>query len=461
MLRRRLARPLAWVILLALALAASGCSTDSGTTTDPVAERLDAVMESYLSHERFSGTVLLARDGEPILREAYGLANWEEGGPALRVDTPFNIGSIGKMFTQVLVLQRVEAGDWQLDDTLGSLWPESGVPNADRMTLRHLLSHQSGLGSYFGHPDYSLAQRSLDDMLALIRTQDLVFEEPGESLSYSNSAFWVLAALLERYDDDGRGWFEIYQQDVFEVAGMDGIRVFQPDEAADDRPRGYYFTPVGERSDRTGEDPRPGPDGGLYMGVDDLWAFHQALAAGAWYSQSMFETSIETYGPMVVPGCSAALTWEVCELEGVQLVSKGGTTEGGGAQYIRFEKGGHDYVLIMLSNFSNAPMLVYQDVLRYVWEIPGSGLASEAPAIAVNRALESGELERLQADFPAWISEQGLRVNPLDLYMLAHYYVNAGEVEWAKAVLEMNMAAFEGHPISASFLARLNDAPEA
>ncbi len=449
--------------ILILVIGLSSCvnrrksKAEADFKASPIPERLDQVLESYFEHERFSGSVLLARDGELLLNKGYGLANWEEGQPKIQADTPFNIGSIGKIFTQVLVLRNVESGRWHLDDTISTLWPQSGLPNADKITLRHLLSHQSGLGNYFAHPDYSLAQRSLEDMLGLIRTQELAFEEPGESSFYSNSAFWVLAALSERYDENGRTWSEIYQQDIFDAAGMDGVKFYQPDEPAKDRPRGYYFSPIGERSDRTHEDPRPGPDGGLYMSAEDLWKFHQALANETWYSRSTFNASIDkTYGPMALPGCALGLVWEICDLEGIRLITKGGTTEGGGSEYVQFKHNGHNYVLILLSNFSNVPLMIYQDVLQYMLGYPGGSLAGETPSVVVHRALESGKLELLRKDFPAWSSEQKLMLSPFDLYLLAQYYVNADLPERAKAVLEMDLAAFPDHHYSAAFLDRLS-----
>lgn len=452
-------RVTAWLTLLLCSLFVSGCSNDSKpeTALHPVAERLDVVLESYLAHERFSGSVLLARDGEPILEKAYGLANWEAGKPPLDVETPFNIGSIGKLFTQTLVLQHVDSGRWSLEDTVADLWPDSGVPNAELITIRHLLSHQSGLSSYFMHPEYSLAQRTMDDVLGLIRTQDLAFDEPGTSVFYSNSAFWVLAALLEQYDQNGRGWYEIYQQEIFNVAGMDGIRAFQPDEEVEARPHGYFFNPVGERSDRTAEDARPGPDGGLYATVADLWAFHQASVDETWYSRQMFEASLKTYGPLTLPGCSAGLTWEVCDLEGIQVITKGGATEGGGAEYIQFEYEGHEYVLVMLSNFSNVPLMIYQDVIRYMFELPGGRLAEERPSVVVHRALEAGELDSLKADFTGWASAHGVDAAPFDLYFLASHYANNGAPDRARALLEINVHVFDGHPPSAAFLNRLTD----
>lgn len=193
------------------------------------------------------------------------------------------------------------------------------------------------------------------------------------------------------------------------------------------------------------------------MSAEDLWKFHQALLDETWYSRSMFNASIEkTYGSITLPGCEAALVWEICDLKGIQLITKGGTTEGGGSEYVRFNHNGHDYVLIMLSNFSNVPLMIYQDVLRYMLGYPGGNLAGETPSVVVHSALEAGKLELLRKDFPAWSSEQGLILSPYDMYLLALYYVNADLPDRAKAVLEMDLAAFPDHHYSEAFLDRLN-----
>ena len=104
----------------------------------------------WVSNDEFSGVVLIAKDGVPILKEAYGLANRSFDAPN-RLDTKFNLGSMNKMFTSTAVMQLVENGVVSLHDTLTKYLDESWLPRefTDRITIHHLLTHTSGLGSYF------------------------------------------------------------------------------------------------------------------------------------------------------------------------------------------------------------------------------------------------------------------------------------------------------------------------
>lgn len=223
---------------------------------DPIASRLDEAIDAAAAHDRFYGAVLLARDGEVVLRRAVGVVD-EEGTPATP-GQPYNVGSIGKLFTQARVLQLVKEGALALDDTVAMRLPNSGLPGAEEITIRQLLSHQSGYGNYFDHPDYTLEQRELNDFLALVRS-DEVKAPPGEGFAYSNSAFWVLAAILEEVDAEERDWQSILEEEVFDRAEMD-VREFQPDSEYADRPQGFVLQPDGS-IDTAFDDPRPGPDG--------------------------------------------------------------------------------------------------------------------------------------------------------------------------------------------------------
>jgi len=105
-------------------------------------------MEALAAQGRFSGGVLVAQDGEPILKQAYGLADRALDLPN-QVDTKFNLGSMDKMFTAVAIMQLVEQGKLALDDTIADHLP--GYPNqevAKVVTIHHLLTHTSGLGDY-------------------------------------------------------------------------------------------------------------------------------------------------------------------------------------------------------------------------------------------------------------------------------------------------------------------------
>jgi CubicO group peptidase (beta-lactamase class C family) len=391
----------------------------------------------------------LARDGQVILESGYGLADRSDPGSAIDPETPLNIGSIGKLFTQVLVLEKVAKGEWALNDTVADHWPDSGIPNAEAITIAQLLSHQSGLGNYFVHPDYGLAQRESADFLELVRTQELAFDPPGTGIQYSNSAFWVLDELLRRSEADTRSWLTRFEQEIFAPIGMEGVRAFQPDEESTNRPRGYFISVVGELRDVTDQDPRPGPDGGLYATPRDLFLFAEAVRAGRWYDSELFLASQETVGEMGIHDCRFALTWEICPVGGTRLVTKGGTTMGGGAELILFEHGGHDYTLVLLANVSNAPLELMPELIAYTLDQPGARLPGPRLSVAVHEAIEAGELSQLEADFPGWLSEQGLNGDPIPVYLLARHYQSIDQADRARRLLRLNVAHFDGHPLSA------------
>ena len=116
---------------------------------DEIARRTEARIDELSSAGKFSGAVLLAKDGAPFFRAARGLASRAHNIPN-RVETRFNLGSMNKMFTGVAIAQLAERGCLAFDDPVGKLihdYPNKEV--AGKVTVHHLLTHTSGLGSFF------------------------------------------------------------------------------------------------------------------------------------------------------------------------------------------------------------------------------------------------------------------------------------------------------------------------
>src|ERR1043165_9448103 len=134
---------------------------------------LQTIADRAAADGKFSGVVMLAKDGQPVLERAYGFAD-----PAARiknrVDTKFNLGSINKVFTQVAIAQLAEAGKLQLSDTVRKHLPDYPSPVADKITIQQLVEFRSGLGDFFG-PEFLAAPpakiRKLADYPAALRRQ--------------------------------------------------------------------------------------------------------------------------------------------------------------------------------------------------------------------------------------------------------------------------------------------------
>src|SRR5436190_1797807 len=171
----------------------------AATTPDQdVAAKLTAAVDRAAAQDQFSGVVLLAKDGKPILTKAWGYADAARTARN-REETKFNLGSINKIFTQVAIAQLAAAGKLSLDDTVRKHLPDYPSPAADKITIAQLVEHKSGLGDFFG-PEFMKSPGSLRkvaDYLPLFANKPLEFE-PGTSQRYSNAGYIVLGLIIER-----------------------------------------------------------------------------------------------------------------------------------------------------------------------------------------------------------------------------------------------------------------------
>lgn len=261
---------------------------ERGPLTDREAgERINALAARLADAEVFSGAVLFARFGEPLFTGAFGMADIANGAPNT-LQTVFNLGSVGKMFTAVAIAQLAEEGRLAFTDAVGAHLPN--LPHAairDRVTVHHLLTHTSGMGTFF-NPLFRKADkarlRRVDDYDPLYLTEPLAFA-PGARFSYSNSGFLVLGKILEAVT--GEDYNSLMRRRVFEPAGM-------KDTGFTDLTRPHPARAVGyTRRDEAGrwtDGPRRpntsvrfhvgSPAGGADSTVGDLLRFHTALRNG-------------------------------------------------------------------------------------------------------------------------------------------------------------------------------------
>lgn len=202
-------------------------------------ERLD-------QDELFSGTALVAVNGEAIYSGAWGLASREWSAPN-KLDTRFDLGSINKSFTKIAIGQLLLAGKLSLDDTIAKHLPDYPNPEvAAKVSIRHLLEHSSGIGDIFNEK-FSRASRALfrepSDFFFLFAEEPLAFE-PGTGNAYSNGGFMVLGAIIAAVS--GQSYSEYVEEHIFQPAGMRATGFFAHDEPVPDVAVGYtHFTPEG------------------------------------------------------------------------------------------------------------------------------------------------------------------------------------------------------------------------
>ena len=170
----------------------------SGLSCKRVTQKLDEYMREAEEHWGFTGAVLVAVDGHVILSKGYGRANIPTGEPNTP-DTKFFIGSITKQFTAAAILKLVEKGRITLDSPISVYLPDWPKSTGDRITVRHLLTHQSGIPCYTNNPLLMLHRMegiSQSELVGIIKASPLEFE-PGTNFKYSNSGYIVLGEVIE------------------------------------------------------------------------------------------------------------------------------------------------------------------------------------------------------------------------------------------------------------------------
>jgi CubicO group peptidase (beta-lactamase class C family) len=181
-------------------------------------ERLDAYFETLFEHNRFMGSVAVARGGELIYSKSVGFADVEQG---IKIDenTKFRIGSITKTFTAVLILKAVEKNRLTLCQTIDKWFPEIG--NADKITIEHLLRHRSGLYEIItGEWESSgrhIQPKTEQEVIEIIKKGENNFE-PGTKTIYNNAGFLLLTFILERVYD--KPFSEILKEKIVNPTGL-------------------------------------------------------------------------------------------------------------------------------------------------------------------------------------------------------------------------------------------------
>ncbi len=189
------------IMLALLFLLFFACGNDTMDDIKTPEERLQLIEQKFselAANNKFHGAVLVAKDGIPIFENAYGK---DAEGNVNEITKPFNIASMGKMFTGVAIMQLVQHGQLELDNSVYDYLPNYGkTEDAKKITIHHLLTHSSGISDIFS---YENIQKIDEEKIETWRDYFLYFEQekldfkPGKKFSYSNSGYLVLGAIIE------------------------------------------------------------------------------------------------------------------------------------------------------------------------------------------------------------------------------------------------------------------------
>ena len=185
----------------------------------------DSIAMQYQQMGWFSGALLITKDNEVEFASSYGFQNVEEK-IKNSIQSRFNLGSIMKDFTKVLILQQVEAGKLKLSDKLVTFELGFKQPDADKITIEHLLNHSAGFADIFvaEYRQNQLAFDTLNKKIKILINNPLLYT-PGTDRKYSNYGYVVLGVILEKVT--GKPFEELLKNNIFNRVEMSST-TFRP-----------------------------------------------------------------------------------------------------------------------------------------------------------------------------------------------------------------------------------------
>ncbi|GAB2536132.1 serine hydrolase domain-containing protein [Rhodanobacter koreensis] len=248
------------------------CSTHAATS-DAI-QNANRLMQPYTGD--VPGAVLLViRNGVPLIRRGYGMANLEQH-MAAAPDTNYRLASVTKQFTAASILLLAEDGKLKLDDSIRH-WLPSLPPMTDKVTLRELLSHTGGLIDYEDlMPANTTEQLNDNDVLRMLSASTKSYFAPGTAYRYSNSGYVLLGLVVEKASGESLPAF--MQQRIFKPLHMDHTLLYvRGGPEVSHRAYGYSEeNGVWKRTDQDLTSATRG-DGGIYSSIDDLAKWDAAL----------------------------------------------------------------------------------------------------------------------------------------------------------------------------------------
>lgn len=330
-------------------------TSKSGATTEAARlKELEALLDKAAAADTFSGAVLVARNGTPVFKKAYGMANQEKRA-ANRTDTKFNLGSMNKMFTSVAVAQLAERGKLSYDDTIAKHLPDYPDKEvAAKVTIHQLLTHTSGLGNYMSDAwvENRAKIKTVADLLPYFANQPLKFA-PGTSWQYSNAGFVVLGLVVEKLS--GQSYYDYVRSHIFKPAGMRDTDSYESMSDVANLAVGYTrrgadgrVRPENPRRPNTFWLPFKGsPAGGGYSTLEDMLKFDRALRTHKLLSAKF--TELITQGKVDAPFGKYAYGFGDSRVNGKRYVGHNGGAPGTAAQFESYTDTG--YTLVVLANY--------------------------------------------------------------------------------------------------------------
>jgi CubicO group peptidase (beta-lactamase class C family) len=272
---------------------------------------IDALMSRY-SGAVPGASLLVVKDGKPVIRRGFGYADLEKhikAGP----ETNYRMASVTKQFTAACILLLKQDGKLRLEDPVRKYLPELPAGD-DKITVYHLLTHTGGLIDY---EDLVAADRTTqindDDVLNMIATQQRLYFEPGTAFRYSNGGYVLLGLIVQRVS--GMDLADFMKQRIFQPLGMDHTLMYEHEHGPEVPHRAYGYSQVDGKWTKTDQSVTSATrgDGGIYTSIDDLAKWDAALYSDKLLNDDSRNAAFTPHDPSGDPDSGYGFGWRISD----------------------------------------------------------------------------------------------------------------------------------------------------
>jgi CubicO group peptidase (beta-lactamase class C family) len=302
-----------------------------------IAQKADELLTAYTEQQKFSGNVLIAKDGNIIFEKAYGYAD-KSSGKVNTTETEFRVGSLTKMFTSTVILQLEEEGKLSLNDPVSKYVNDFAY--GDQVRLLHLLSHTSGIKGSNESP----APTTLEESVNKFKVQSLAFT-PGSRFEYNNFNYILLSYIAQKVS--GITFPQLIETRLLRKSNMHHSGLDSKERRSDNKAFGYITNPETATWEvaNDGNVGMASGAGALYSTTKDLYTWSTEISKRLVLNDSILSKAIRpiqnNYG----------LGWMVGQSRGRTYVGHTGSIPGFIANFMKFPK--EDVTIILLSNYQD------------------------------------------------------------------------------------------------------------
>lgn len=304
---------------------------------------IDSLVSTYTSLNLFNGNILVIKDGKTIYNATHQINNSSSN--KINSKTIFPIGSLTKSFTALVILKLQEEQKLSIEDQLSKYLPE--YPNGEKIHLKHLLSHSSGVYESYRNPKYfdaSTGKKNISpiEKMNFFKNEPLDFN-PGDDFGYSNSGYDLLGIIIEKVTD--LSYEEAIKKYVLKPLKMKNSG-YQYENVKQNKTIGYsYLSKNIKKEAKVCNGTYLYASGGLYSTLEDLKKFYYGLLNHKIISKKSFELATTVQNKYYGYG------WFIDKIDQDKIINHGGNIEGFTSYFmINIEK---NICIIALNNITS------------------------------------------------------------------------------------------------------------